>query len=133
MSIAKPGAASTITPAALQPSFIGSKCLIWVENTIDLGNSAALLYRKYGQLKSSPLRSAIWDGYWELKTETNRCVEEAKRRGLLLLCWEGTTARRISAAAPLQCAARADQECMASGACAEAGACVRSKAAGSAS
>lgn len=101
MSKVQPGAASTLpestrtTPAALQPRYIGTSCLIWVENKIDHEKSVEVLEKKWATLKDSPVRHAIWDGIWSLKQDIDKCAEAAKQRGLLLLCWENTTARRV--------------------------------------
>lgn len=39
----------------------------------------------------SPLLDALWAGYNALRQEAARCAEEARLRGQLLYCFEGTT------------------------------------------
>lgn len=39
----------------------------------------------------SPLLDALWAGYNALRLEADRCAKEARQRGQLLYCFEGTT------------------------------------------
>ena len=72
----------------------------FVRGVLEAQASAALLRAEMDRMSKKPmlspakaaLKEALWDGWYLLCSEAVTKAGEARARGQILLCWEGTTA-----------------------------------------